>query len=96
MHDRLLEMGRSLPSSTQSTDPAVPRDTYTKEERVSDERPTTETELTEKGGGSAPDSSGPGMACTCTMVCMQWIDIACSIGYHRLSFFVSCTFYSKD
>ena len=67
MHERLLEMGRSLPSSTQSPSTAAARDTYTKVggkeretftvERVSEGQTTAQAELTVRGGRDTPDST---------------------------------------
>ena len=68
MHERLLEMGRSLPSSSQSPSTAAARATYTKAggkeretftmERVSEGGTTAQGELTERGGRDTPDSTG--------------------------------------
>ena len=56
MHERLLEMGRSLPSA-QSPTTAAARDTYTKE-RASEGGTTAQGELTGQEGRNTPDSSG--------------------------------------
>jgi hypothetical protein len=67
MHERLFEMGRSLPSAP-SPSTAVARDTYTKAgdkeretftvESVSEGATTAQAELTEQGGRDSPDSTG--------------------------------------
>ena len=71
MHERLLEMGRSLPSAQSSTSTATARDTYTKEREKEGETFTKEGvsegggattaqqgELTERKGRDTPDSTG--------------------------------------
>ena len=59
MHERLLEMGRSLPS-TQPPAP-VQRDTYTKERASERETAAVQSELSEQDPGrNTPDSTGRG------------------------------------
>ena len=71
MHERLLEMGKSLPSTQSSTSTATARDTYTKEREKEGETFTKEGvsegggattaqqgELIKREGRDTPDSTG--------------------------------------